>query len=65
MCITAYVGVWASGTRSVPLIIHKGKNGGEINRKTGPLLTTTQPKAWVNSELLVNWIDALFPVVDV
>ena len=29
------------------------------------MLTTTQPKAWVNSELLVNWIDALFPVVDV
>ena len=65
MHITACVGVWASGTRAAPLIIHKGKNGGEINRKTGPLLATTQSKAWVNSELLVNWIDALFPVVDV
>ena len=65
MRITACVGVWASGTRAAPLIIHRGKNRGEINRKRGPLLTTTQPKAWVNSELLVNWIDALFLVVDV
>ena len=65
MRITACVGVWASGTRAAPLIIHKGKNSGETHQKTGPLLTTTQSKAWVNSELLVNWIDALFPVVDV
>ena len=66
MRITACVGVWATSQRAVPLLIHKGKDGGyDICRETGPLLSTTQSKAWVNSDLLVKWIDALFPVVDV
>ena len=31
----------------------------------GPLLHTTQNKAWVNQDLIVKWIDAMFPIVDV
>ena len=66
MRITACVGVWATGEKAAPLLIHKGKDSGyTINRKTGPILSTTQSKAWVNSDLLVKWIDALFPVVDI
>ena len=66
MRITACVGVWATGDRAAPLLIHKGKDSGfAICRKTGPILASTQSKAWVNSDLLVKWIDAMFPVVDV
>ena len=66
MRITACVGVWATGERAAPLLIHKGKDSNyTICRKTGPILSTTQSKAWVNSDLLVRWIDTLFPIVDV
>ena len=60
MCITSCMGVWADGRKATPLIIHKGKDRGIITPKTGPLLTTTQAKSWVKSELLVKWIDAIF-----
>ena len=54
MRITACVGVWATGDRAAPLLIHKAKDGSyDIFRETGPLLSTTQSKAWVNSDLLV------------
>ena len=66
MRITACVGVLATGDRAAPLLIHKDKDGDHaICHKTGPLLSTIQSKAWVNSDLLVKWIDALFPVVDI
>ena len=30
----------------------------------GPLLSTTQKKAWVDSSLIVKWIDQIFPALD-
>ena len=65
MRITACVSFWANGRKAAPLLIHKGNEGAEITRHTGPLLSTMQEKAWVNSKLLIKWIDALFPFVDV
>ena len=65
MRITACVGVWANGEKNPPLLIHKGKdNGYEISRKTGPILATVQKSAWVNGDLLIKWIDAVFPLID-
>ena len=51
MRITAYVGVWATGERAAPLLIHKGKDSGyAICCKTGPVLTTTQSKGTLPHE---------------
>ena len=62
MC-PACMGIWEDGHKVVPLIIHKGEYSGVIYRKTGPLLTPTQAKVWVKSELLIKWIYSIFPVV--
>ena len=43
MRITACVGVWGTGEKVPPLLIHKGKDSEyNIVRKPGPLLATTQ-----------------------
>lgn len=65
MRITAVISVWANGRKAVPLIIHKGKENNQIIRHPGPILAATQPKAWVNAELIIRWIDTMFPVIDV
>jgi hypothetical protein len=65
MRITAVFGVWADGRKAPPLLIHKGKQTNAISWHGGPILSTTQEKAWVNSELMVRWIDAMFPAVNV
>ena len=57
MRITACMGVWAYGCKTKPLIIHKGKESGVINRETGPLLRTTQAKALVNSDSSIKRIN--------
>ena len=36
-----------------------------LTKKTWPLSTTTPEKSWVNSNLLIKWINSIFPVVDV
>ena len=64
MRITAAVSVWANGRKASPLVIHKGKDNGTIFRQNGSILYTTQLKAWVNSDLIIAWIDALFPLID-
>lgn len=61
MRITVVAAVKANGTKVPPLIIHKGSDTIEpIVCHSGPILTTTQSKAWVNQELLMKWIDYIF-----
>lgn len=62
MRITAVMGVWASGKKAKPLLIHKGKQsniviGNGVN-------STCQEKAWVNQALIIKYIDAMFPLFD-
>jgi hypothetical protein len=64
MRITACISVWADGEKCAPLIIHKGKDSVKIEKLPGPLFVTTQAKAWVNSSLLVKWINLVFPKVE-
>jgi len=65
MRITAAVSVWANGSKAAPLLIHKGKEGPiEYVTNNGPLFFTHQSKAWVNAELLIKWIDCMFPIID-
>ena len=64
MRITACVSVWADGRKAAPLLIHKEQEG-EVHSHVGPVLSATQEKAWVNAQLLIKWIDFMFPVVDV
>jgi hypothetical protein len=52
--ISAVIGVWADGHKAPPLIIHKGKDANNITRHPGPILSTTQPKAWVNADLIIR-----------
>ena len=35
-----------------------------IIQGTQPVLTTTQSRAWVNQDLMICWIDHMFPLVD-
>ena len=35
-----------------------------ILRGTYPVLTSTQSRAWVNQDLMIRWIDHMFPLVD-
>jgi hypothetical protein len=65
MRVTVIASVWADGRKAPPMVIHKAKTTLDIKRVSGPLLVATQPKGWVNSELLIKWIDCLFPLVDI
>ena len=64
MRITAIISVWADGQKAEPMVIHKGKSSGIVYRESGPILHTTQERSWVNQALIINWIDALFPLID-
>jgi len=66
MRITVVAAVWANGEKAPPMVIHKAKTKAEINANgngevkhdlTGPLLYTSQNKAWVNQDLMIKWID--------
>jgi hypothetical protein len=35
-----------------------------IARSNGPIFAAYQKKAWVDSDLHINWIDLMFPVID-
>ena len=65
MHITALMAVWANGRKTTSMVIHKGKSNGVISRESGPILHTTQEKAWVQSSLIINWIDVLFSIVNI
>lgn len=66
MHITAVMAVWADGTKATPLIIHKGSGTKtvEIISESG-INYTFHEKSWVDSEVIIKWIDVMFPIVDV
>lgn len=64
MRITACIAIFANGNKCPPLVIHKAKDSNIIKRLPGPLLVTHQKSAWVNSDLLIKWIDSIFPLTD-
>lgn len=64
MRITAIISIWADGRKALPLVIHKGKDGNIIMKQTN-VCYTTQLKAWVNQDLIIMWIDLMFPLFDV
>jgi hypothetical protein len=63
MRITAVLAINASGKKLKPLIIHKGKNQDNIMSSNG-VYVISQPKAWVDTQLLMKWIDLVFPMID-
>ena len=62
MRITVVASVWANGQRATPLVIHKGESTA-IKSGNG-ILFTSQPKSWVDSQLIIKWLDHMFPLVD-
>ncbi|KAG2821008.1 hypothetical protein PC129_g10794 [Phytophthora cactorum] len=63
MRVTVVLAVTATGVKLSPLVIWKHKKGSRTISKIGNAYVVYQPKAWVDSELLCNWIDSVFPVV--
>lgn len=64
MRITVAFSVWADGRKALPLVIHKGRDTNEIKLVNG-VFNISQSKAWVNQELIIKWIDIMFPRFDV
>ena len=64
MRITVLAAVWADGRKAPPMVIHKKKQAQEVSRISGPLLVANQLKGWINTDLLIKWIDCQFPLVD-
>eukprot|EP00644_Phytophthora_capsici_P018762 jgi/Phyca11/132068/e_gw1.130.22.1 len=50
-----------SSMRVTAVLAHK--KGSRIIQKVGGVHVAYQPKAWVDSELLCNWMDMVFPKV--
>ena len=61
MRITVVLAVKADGSKVPPLVILKGKETA-IERKHG-IWVVYQSKAWVNQDLLKNWLDLVYPSV--
>jgi hypothetical protein len=62
MRITVLVSVWADGRKAAPLLIQKGKYTGLNWDDSGAVITARQEKAWVNENVIIKWIDAMFPL---
>ncbi|EGZ07531.1 hypothetical protein PHYSODRAFT_528566 [Phytophthora sojae] len=63
MRVTAAMAVTTSGVELPPLGIWKHKKGSRPVTKQGAVYVGYQPKAWVDSDLLCNWIDVVFTPV--
>ncbi|GMF35641.1 unnamed protein product [Phytophthora lilii] len=63
MRVTAVLAVTATGVKLPPLVIWKQKKGSRKIDRVGSTYVAYQPKARVDSELLCNWIDTVFPRV--
>lgn len=59
MRITVILAFTALGKKLPPLLIHKGKSG-PITLYNG-VASVKQEKAWVDSNLIIKWIDRAFP----
>jgi len=64
MRVTAAISVWANGKKATPLIIHKGKDQKSIVNQN-EILSTTQSRAWINQDIIINWIDLMFSRFDI
>lgn len=62
MRITVILAFTAAGKKVIPVLIHKGKQE-KITNHNG-VTSINQPNAWVNSELLIKWIDRVFPPIN-
>ncbi|EEY60184.1 uncharacterized protein PITG_12511 [Phytophthora infestans T30-4] len=63
MRVTAVLAITATGVKLPSLVIWKHINGSRKISKVGGTKVAYQPKAWVDSKLLCNWIDTVFPRV--
>eukprot|EP00644_Phytophthora_capsici_P014948 jgi/Phyca11/20524/fgenesh1_pg.PHYCAscaffold_65_\ len=63
MRITAVLAVTASGRKLLPLIVWKGANPDGSVERIGYTYVTYQKRAWVNSQLLIKWLDLVFPPI--
>jgi hypothetical protein len=66
MRVTVVAAVWADGRKAPPMVIHKTTSNviRPITRSNGPIFAAYQKKAWVDSDLLIKWIDMMFPAID-
>jgi len=64
MRVTVVASVWADGRKAPPMVIHKTATNRPITRSNGPIFAAYQKKAWVDSDLLIKWIDLMFPAID-
>lgn len=63
MRVTVILAITAKGVKLPPVVIWKHGKGSRKLEKVHGCYLAFQPKAWVDSELLCNWIDAVFPRV--
>jgi hypothetical protein len=62
MRVTLILAVTMSGRKLMPIIVEKGKATFEFVR-VGGCLVIRQPKAWVDQDLLLRWLEWTFPSV--
>ncbi|OWZ12835.1 hypothetical protein PHMEG_00013944 [Phytophthora megakarya] len=63
MRVTAVLAVTASGRKLPPLVVWKGARQDGTFGKIGNSYVTYQERAWVDSQLLIKWLDLIFPAV--
>jgi hypothetical protein len=59
MRITGVMSVWADGRKGPCMVIHKGAEKG-IEWHHGGIMSCHQPRAWVNQDVIIAWINAAF-----
>ncbi len=64
MRVTVVASIWADGKKAPPVVIHKATTNRPITRSNGPIFAAYQKKAWVDSDLLIKWIDLMFPAIE-
>ncbi|RAW21076.1 hypothetical protein PC110_g22481 [Phytophthora cactorum] len=62
MRVTAMISVTLSGKKLPPVIIWRGATTTTFER-VGAGLVIQQPKAWVDQDLLLRWLDYTFPTL--
>lgn len=63
MRVTVVFAVSALGKKLTPLVIWKSLKQGSKMQKIGTVYVMCQERAWVDSAVLSEWIDMMFPIV--
>ncbi|KAG3238119.1 hypothetical protein PI124_g16911 [Phytophthora idaei] len=63
MRVPAVLAVSASGRKLPPLIVGKGARQDGAIERIGNAYVTNQKRAWVDSQLLIKWLDLVFPPI--